>query len=260
MHDDTTLADARGDSADSSDDTSGGGHPPPRRNAAGGTGAGTTANARGYMLLKEAVLSGRFRPGQVITQRSVIERLGLGDMAAREALKRLIAEGAFKAMPNRSARVPELNPREIRQICELRYQLESEAAFLAAENITLHQIGHLRALHEGMIADVLAGDIAAYRNHNMAFHFEIYRIADNEPLASLIESLWLRMAPFISRTINWAATLPGRFEGIATRPHEEILAALQRRDPEAARAAMRQDLANLHQTEGYWESLADTTS
>jgi DNA-binding GntR family transcriptional regulator len=222
------------------------------------SGSGTTANARGYTLLKNAVLSGAFKPGQVITQRSVIELLGLGEMAAREALKRLIAEGAFKAMPNRSARVPELNPREIRQICELRYQLESDAAFLAAENITLHQIGHLRALHESMVGCVQSGDIAAYKSRNMAFHVEIYRIADNEPLASLIESLWLRMSPFISRTINWASQLPGRFEGIATCNHEGILAALQRRDPEAAREAMRRDLADLHATEGYWESLLDT--
>ena len=232
-------------------------HLVPQLRVPGRTGAGTTANERGYTLLKEAVLSGRFRPGQVITQRSVIELLGLGDMAAREGLKRLIAEGAFKAMPNRSARVPELNPREIRQICDLRYQLESDAAYLAAENITLHQIGHLRALHEAMVGCVKSGDINAYRNYNMAFHFEIYRIADNEPLASLIESLWLRMAPFITRTISWAMTVPGRFEGIATCRHEEILAALQRRDNAATREAMRQDLADLHQTEGYWESLAD---
>jgi DNA-binding GntR family transcriptional regulator len=218
---------------------------------------GHTANARAYALLKEAVLSGRFPPGQVITLRSVNELLGLGEMAAREALKRLIAEGGFKAMPNRSARVPVLNRREITQICELRYLLESNAAALAAENITLHQIGQLRSLHDLMLSAVRLGDLVEYKRLNMAFHFEIYRIADNEPLSSLIESLWLRMAPFISRTINWANAIPGRFDVVANSHHDELLSAFQRRDAEAARLAMRRDLSDIHEIDGYWEFLGN---
>jgi DNA-binding GntR family transcriptional regulator len=221
---------------------------------------GHTANARAYALLKEAVLSGRFRPGQVITLRSVNELLGLGEMAAREALKRLIAEGGFKAMPNRSARVPVLDRREITQICELRYLLESNAAALAAENITLHQIGHLRSLHDGMLDSVSRGDLVDYKKLNMALHFEIYRIADNEPLASLIETLWLRMAPFISRTINWANAVPGRFDEVANSHHDELLAAFQRRDAEAARLAMRRDLSEIHEIDGYWDFLGNAAT
>jgi DNA-binding FadR family transcriptional regulator len=55
------------------------------------------ANTRAYLLLKQAVLSGSFRPAQVITLRMMTEFLGLGEMPAREALKRLISEGAFTA-------------------------------------------------------------------------------------------------------------------------------------------------------------------
>src|SRR6185312_9723149 len=86
------------------------------RSAAGKPGAGRlpglTANARAYLQLKQEVLSGRFRPGEVITLRTMTELLGAGEMAAREAVKRLISEGAFKALPNRSARVPVLQRRE----------------------------------------------------------------------------------------------------------------------------------------------------
>jgi DNA-binding GntR family transcriptional regulator len=93
----------------------------------------------------------------------------------------------------------------------------------------------------------------------MAFHFEIYRIANNQPLENLIETLWLRMAPFISRTINWATTVPGRFEKIANCRHEELLIAFQKRDAEGARAAMRRDLSEIHETEGYWDAVADSS-
>ncbi len=213
------------------------------------------SNTRAYLRLKQAVLSGRFRPSQTITLRMATELLGLGEMPAREAIKRLVAEGAFNAMPNRSARVPLLDRRDILQLCELRVLLESKAAFLAAENITLHQIEHLRLMHQKMLACHPRGDLHDYKQLNMSFHFEIYRISGNEHLAHLIETLWLRMAPFISRTINWIATIPGRFEEIGSNGHEALLTAFQNRDAEGARAAMMLDLSEIHETDGYWDAL-----
>ncbi len=217
--------------------------------------SGHNANTRAYSLLKQAVLSGSFRPSQTITLRMVAELLGLGEMPAREALKRMISEGAFEAIPNRSARVPVLDKREIIQLSELRILLESNAAFLAAQNVTVHQIQHLREMHERMTAAAATQDLNEYKRLNMAFHFEIYRIADNKPLSHLIESLWLRMAPFISRAIGWMQTIPGRFDEIANGRHEEILVAFQRRDPEGARTAMRLDLSDIHDTGGYWDAM-----
>jgi len=219
--------------------------------------SGRNANTRAYLLLRQAVLAGNFRPNQIITLRMVTELLGGGEMPAREALKRLISEGAFNAMPNRSARVPALERREIVQLSELRCELESKAAYLAAQNITLHQIDQLREIHQRMVACVETTELAEYKRLNMAFHFEIYRIADNKPLANLIEALWLRMAPFISRTINWVTTVPGRFEKVSTGRHDELLIAFQHRDAEAARTAMRLDLSDIHDTEGYWDAIAE---
>ena len=154
-----------------------------------------TDNTRAYTALKQAVLSGAFRPGEVVTLRAVANRFGIGDTPVREAVKRLVSEGAFEGLPNRSARVPLLDRREIQQILHLRILLESKAAALAAQNITLHQIEQLRSFHKAMAAAVAANDSNAYGKFNMAFHFEIYRIADNKTLATLIEALWLRMSP-----------------------------------------------------------------
>jgi DNA-binding GntR family transcriptional regulator len=162
----------------------------------------------------------------------------------------MISEGAFEAIPNRSARVPLLDQREIVQLSELRVLLESNAAFLAAQNITLHQIKELQGMHDGMTAATASGDLNEYKRLNMAFHFEIYRIADNKPLFSLIESLWLRMAPVISRTIGRLQTVPGRFDEIANGRHDELLVAFQHRDAEGARTAMRLDLSDIQGTRG----------
>jgi len=222
--------------------------------------SGATDNARAYTALKQAVLAGAFKPGEVVTLRAIAQRLVIGDTPVREAVKRLISEGAFEALPNRSARVPLLDWREIQQILDLRILLESNAAALAAHNITLHQIEQLRSYHKAMATAVAADDSQAYGKLNMAFHFEIYRIADNRTLARLIEALWLRMAPFVSRTRSLMTSDPDQALRVACGQHEALLAALQTRDAEAARAAMREDLSALSKIDGYWEGIEDNNS
>ncbi len=217
-----------------------------------------TDNSRAYASLKQAVLAGTFKPGEIVTLRSLAKLLAIGDTPVREAIKRLISEGAFEALPNRSARVPLLDRREIQQILDLRILLESNAAALAAQNITLHQIERLRGMHESMGAAVGADDSQAYGELNRAFHFEIYRIADHRMLAHLIEALWLRMAPFVSRTRSLIASDPVEAWRVACGHHEALLVALQSRDAEAARAALRADLSALPKIDGYWAGVEDS--
>ena len=218
---------------------------------------GETDNSRAYLALKQAVLSGAFKPGEVVTLRALATRLAIGDTPVREAVKRLISEGAFEGLPNRSARVPLLDRREIQQILDLRIMLESNAAALAAQNITLHQIEQLRAFHKAMGAAVAADDSNSYGKFNMAFHFEIYRVADNKTLATLIEALWLRMAPFVSRTRSLITSDVDHARQLACGNHEALLTAMQTRDAEAARCAMTEDLSALSRIEGYWEGIED---
>jgi DNA-binding GntR family transcriptional regulator len=216
---------------------------------------GETAYERAYKALKAAVHSSTFQSGEVLTLRRLTTLLGFGAMPVREAVKRLISEGAFEGLPNRSARVPILSPREIQQLAELRLSLEPDAAAQAARNMTLHQLDDLQRMYDAMLTCVAARDFQGYKNRDTAFHFEIYRIADNKPLASLIDALWLRMAPFISRWIHAMAADPAAFDQIANRHHEVLLTAFRNRDPEAARAALRNDLACLAKTPQYFDAL-----
>jgi DNA-binding GntR family transcriptional regulator len=91
----------------------------------------------------------------------------------------------------------------------------------------------------------------------MAFHFEIYRIADNKTLATLIEALWLRMAPFVSRTRPLMTSDPDHAWRLACGNHQALLDAMQSRDAEAACSAMRDDLSVLPKIDGYWEGIED---
>jgi DNA-binding GntR family transcriptional regulator len=216
---------------------------------------GEAAHIRAYGVLKEAVLAGQFRPGEVVTLRSLAKQLAIGEMPVREALRRLTSEGAFESLPNRSARVPVLTRRQVEQILELREDLEGRAAALAARNITLVQIEHLRALQQGMEQSVAKGDTRTHLSLNMAFHFEIYRIADNPMLIPLIQMLWLRMAPLVANMVPFMTGKGGAFRKVAAENHDRLLAAFQARDPLAAQEAMSKDLMGLTKIPGYWESL-----
>lgn len=214
---------------------------------------GVAAHSRAYAVLKEAVLAGKFRPGEVVTLRSLAKQLAITEMPIREALRRLTSEGAFEALPNRSARVPRLTRRQVEQILELRQELEGKAAALAARNITLVQIEHLTALQQAMEKALGSGDTRAFMSLNMAFHFEIYQIADNPVLIPLIQMLWLRMAPLVASTMQLLSARAAVVRRIGLENHERLLAALQIRDPVAARDAMYADLLGLTKLPGYWD-------
>jgi DNA-binding GntR family transcriptional regulator len=213
------------------------------------------AHSRAYAVLKEAVLAGEFRPGEVVTLRSLAKQLAVGEMPVREALRRLTSEGAFEALPNRSARVPTLNRRQVEQILELRRYLEGKAAAHAARHITLVQIEHLRAVQDGIERSIDKGDPRTHTALNMAFHFEIYRIADNPFLIPLIQTLWLRMAPLVASAVPRLTSKIAAFRRAGSENHGRLLAAFQARDPVGAEEAMHRDLLGLTEIPGYWESL-----
>ena len=104
----------------------------------------------------------------------------------REAVKRLISEGAFEALPNRSARVPLLDRR--RDPADPRSANHCSRAMPRRSRRRTSRCtrssGCARCTSR-MGAAVGGRRQPSYGELNMAFHFEIYRIADNKTLATL---------------------------------------------------------------------------
>lgn len=201
----------------------------------------TTQNMA-YHALKQAVLGGKFYPGTTVTLSKLSEMLGTSEMPIREALKRLTAERAFEALPNRSARIPVLSREVVQQILFLRAELESLAAAQAVENMSKRHIDQLTALDADMRAALDSQDLAAYVSLNMEFHFLIYRVADNEPLLSLIEALWLRMAPVVAANLTSMGKKLLKSEPDGRDHHAHIIKAFQAHDAAAASSEIRADL------------------
>lgn len=214
-----------------------------------------TVQNRTYLALKDAIMSGRFKPGELVTLRKLSETLGTSEMPVREALKRLTAEGAFEALPNRSARIPRLTKTQILQVLDLRKLLEGRAAEYATGHMSKRQLEGLTQLQDRMESMIARADTEQFTALNKQFHFTIYRIAGNEPLLGLIEALWMRMAPLVSWTGMMAAGDAAMLRRIGGTHHRELLAAFGAHDPGAADKAMQADLHEATQIPGYWEAI-----
>ena len=209
-----------------------------------------TAQQTAYLTLRDAVLSGLFLPGEPVTLRSLTERLNLGAMPVREALTRLIAEGAFEALPNHSARVPLISAEEVRQIMALRLQLESQALRSAADHLSKRRLDELELMAERMRQLDFPREVTEFARLNKQFHFGLYVEARNEPLLKLIEYLWLRMASTVYAVGVFASQGAQRSRNAAnqlhaSQNHQRIISALRAHDVEAAVAALADDLSVL---------------
>lgn len=196
-----------------------------------------------YKQVKEAILSLTFRPGQKLSEARLSSQLGAGRSPIRSALARLASEGWIRVLPQSGTFVSELTVQDVLELATIRQLLEPYVARLAATRITAEELTALRALAEDLKDTGLKGRFRAFTELDDRIHFAIHRAAGNRRIAGILRNLhdqihWVRVS---------TATLPGRVEK-SMREMDQILRALERRDPETAEKAMRQHIRNIAQS------------
>jgi len=88
-----------------------------------------------YQHVKEMILFGEVVPGQPVTIHGLAETIGTGITPAREAIRRLTAEGALVTLENRRIAVPEMTDHRLQQIELVRLTVEPELAEMAAKTV-----------------------------------------------------------------------------------------------------------------------------
>ncbi|UCE30896.1 MAG: GntR family transcriptional regulator, partial [Burkholderiales bacterium] len=83
--------------------------------------------------LREALLEGRFAPGQRLVEADLVATLGVSRSSVRSALERLAAEGLVRLSAHRGAVARRMSRREVEELYAIRERLEGLAAGLAAE-------------------------------------------------------------------------------------------------------------------------------
>lgn len=195
--------------------------------------------SRVYAQLREAIMTGRFAPGQLLSLRSVAEAVGSSTMPVRAALTRLQAEGALIDGPGRALMVPPMTLDLLEELRDVRIALEGAVARRAASRMTCAHLASLQEIFDEMNAHVEAGDAAAYLRTNFRFHSVIYAHGASDITQSTIQNLWMRIGPFLNLV---APDIPHMRRSMVA--HRHIVEALWRGDGEGARAGIEDDIGD----------------
>ncbi|WP_299846397.1 GntR family transcriptional regulator [uncultured Roseovarius sp.] len=189
-----------------------------------------------YRQLRDQILFGDLAPGQAVTIQGLTDRLGAGMTPVREAIRRLIAEGALEFQGNRRVSVPLLSADNMSELIVARQWLDPHLALRATERITLEQLDELATMDAELDRAIEQGDLRAYLELNYRFHKRLYEIADAPILADMADGLWLRFGPSLRVVCGRMGTqnLPDK--------HKDMLAAMHARDAERAARAIREDV------------------
>ena len=196
-----------------------------------------TMAGRVYAQLREAIMTGRFAPGQALSLRGVAEAVGSSTMPVRAALTRLQAEGALIDGPGRALMVPPMTLDLLEELRDVRIALEGCVAKRAASRMTKDHLNALQAVFDTMDVHVEAGDVPAYLRSNFEFHIAIYTHGASDLTLATIQNLWMRIGPFLNLV---APDIPHMRLSMAA--HRKIVDALWKGDGEGARAGIEEDI------------------
>lgn len=194
-------------------------------------------STRAYHALREALIGGRFRPGQRLVMHDIAGQLGTSVTPVREACLRLVSEGGLELRSGRFPTVPEMTMARYMEVRLIRLELEGLAAQVAAEHATPDDIAELRRLQAVFEAADHSGDPEAAFTCNRDVHFGIYRLSRLEMLVAHIENLWVSMGPMLTVFFK-----EGGHTYIGGAEHQAAIDALEAGGGAKARAAMQRDI------------------
>ena len=207
--------------------------------------------------IEESVLNGSLKPGdQLPAERDLAQRLGVSRTAVREAVKALREKGLVEAYSGRGTFITDGTTHAARQsfdlmvkigqqegsshLAELRLILEPGIAAIAAVRV---EEEHLAAMREAVaVMDLAQKDPEAYIEADLDFHLALAEAAANPLILSLIDSI---VGLLREQRIKIFNVKGGPQRGQVH--HKRILEAMERREPEMARAAMAAHLEQVRE-------------
>ena len=193
-----------------------------------------------YASLREAILSLSLRPGDIIRKPEICETLGVSRSPVSEAVARLASEHLVQVVPQAGTYVARLSLAEVREGAFLREALEVAAVERVAERVTEDQMVLLRRNLRLQAVLLQDNDIAGFYQLDAAMHELILSFTGFRRLAAQADSAWVH----VNRARQMILPHPGRVEQ-TLQEHEAIAAAIEARDPVAARVATRLHLGKL---------------
>jgi DNA-binding GntR family transcriptional regulator len=194
-----------------------------------------------YHQVRTEILAQRLAAGAILSEGSIAQSLGMSKTPVRHALHALRQEGLLEPGPRRQLVVRNLSPVQRAELVAVREALEGVAVQHACQHMNDDDFDHLRTLLRRQRRSAEAGQEDEFVDCDEAMHIAI---ATRSGL-QLIPQFLNQLRGFVRLMHMQARRDPGHLFQVLEE-HERLVDAIERRDPEGARAALAD---HLHTTE-----------
>ena len=191
-----------------------------------------------YRALRSDIVGGCLNPGQVLTLRSLAKKFNVSTMPVREAVRRLVAEGALLISSSGRISIPKLTNDRIEELASLRAILEPELASKALPRVHDALIDRLVLINGRIEEMIVKKNAIGYVRSNLEFHRTLYLRAQSPSTLALVETIWLQYIP------TMRALYDDTSKSQAPNHHRKILATLRAGDEPGLKLAVRADVTN----------------
>ena len=196
----------------------------------------TSITAQVTNAIREAIIKGKFEPGEKLSEVSLSEYYQISRTPIREALKQLEREGLVEISPRVGTVVTKPTEKELAELFTMKETLEGLAAGLLVEQGNVKAIEEVRKSVVLMEKAVETSDHNLYVEANSIFHNVILEGADNSKLTYTLNLLLNQIG--YSRYVYLTIEAPQRIEK-SLQEHQAILQALLEGDRDKTEKAMR---------------------
>lgn len=200
---------------------------------------GSSLSGKAYLLIRERILRGRLRPGEVLSRRQLAEEFGVSLLPVAEALKQLESDMLVESRPRAGTRVRIPTPEEVRGRCTVREALEAQSARLCCAQATMKERMDLLRMAEQL--DTLYLRFRDDDDQELQYvvhthHFELHmRIAEFARCPELRQAIEMNNV----LVYNWFFDVAVERRALPAGFHCQLLQEVTGNDPLAADQAMR---------------------
>jgi len=193
---------------------------------------------RAYAAIKQAIMDETFPAGGFLSEKKLIDFLGMSKTPIKSALDRLESEGFVTVSPKQGVLIRELSVAKARDMFELREAIECFVCERVAGRLRPDTLSALNASLSLQREAAAAGDEIAFTREDIEFHTLLCASAGNSEFELLMRNYQAHLYRF---TLGVLRRVPDRMRA-ALEDHEAVVELLSAGEPAAAAARMRAHL------------------
>jgi DNA-binding GntR family transcriptional regulator len=157
----------------------------------------TTLKAQAFKQIKQAILSGKLKPGDRLIEAELAEKMGISRFPIREALGYLEKEGLVVTSPFKGTYISQLDEKDLEELYTLRSALEELAIRTLMAKIDKGKIAKLESVLKAMEKAAQKGNVDRLISEDLRFHRTICELSDHRRLLEMWLTLEHQLRSFI---------------------------------------------------------------